>query len=99
MAANLPEKLGHPTRHFKAPLQGIIGKPLSDADLTVPLGVVSQSLHDMGSPLLAIQVLLELLRIDGSCRQSREEILGKLDSQVTEMVDLLDVLRKAAFRI
>ncbi len=56
--------------------------------------ILNRSLHEMGSPLSAMRVLLELMRVTGSCRNDREKLTGMLDSQVTEMAERLEALVK-----
>ena len=66
-----------------------------DGDGLVPgQEILRRSLHDMGSPLSAMRVLLELLRLTGSCPGKRNELVGMLDLQVTDLAERLEGLLK-----
>jgi len=53
-----------------------------------------EALHDMGSPLSAMRVLLELLRLTGGKAESRVELIAMLDNQVTELAERVEALLK-----
>ena len=55
---------------------------------------LAETLHDMGSPLTAMRVLLEVLRRTDQNSASRNELIGLLDNQVTEMAGCLESLLK-----
>lgn len=56
--------------------------------------VLTQALHDMGSPLSTLRVLLELLRLTGGSPQTREELIEMLNCQVTDLAERLGALMK-----
>lgn len=52
------------------------------------------AVHDLGSPLSAIRVLVEVLRLTGEDAQRKVELLDMMESQVDELVVGLKGLTK-----
>ena len=52
------------------------------------------AVHDLGSPLSAIRVLVEVLRLSGDDAARKIELLDMMESQVEEMAVGIEALRK-----
>ena len=52
------------------------------------------AVHDLGSPLSAIRVLVEVLRLTDDDAARKIELLDMMESQVEEMAVGLEALRK-----
>lgn len=52
------------------------------------------AVHDLGSPLSAIRVLLEVLRLTGDDAERKVELLNMMESQVEELAVGLEGMKK-----
>jgi K+-sensing histidine kinase KdpD len=60
--------------------------------------LLRQALHDMGSPLSVMRILVELLRLTGSRPESRDELIEMLDNQVADLGKRVEGLLKEVAR-
>lgn len=56
--------------------------------------ILANAVHDMRTPLSAMRVTLEVLRITTSDTEGSSKLVGMLDNQVNELAEMLEILVK-----